>query len=233
MPTHIPSIRAGDYGGVYRSPWDPEGVSGSPAGLSGWDNTDVSTSTFKYSAIGPGNPDNPSMMTFSAIQSYLSLLWGSIDSYNAIEFWKGGVLQTTLTDSDAALAAAQHTYGAAFVKIAGIAFDELGFFVSDTNAFEFANVRTAVPLPPALLLFGTGLSRPWLSVASAAQDGEHKLRPDAATESSALDERAAPSGAAFHCQLPDLGLSRSAIACLICTCRGSVCGINFAALASS
>jgi hypothetical protein len=117
-----------------------------------------------YYTVGSPAPDtapSPAILTFTTPQSYLSLLWGSIDTYNAIALYLNGVLQDTVTGQDlfnaGGLPAAS---GAAFVKIAE-SFNEVRFFSNypgfgaDTPAFEFSNVVAAVPVPAGgLLLIG-------------------------------------------------------------------------------
>lgn len=91
-------------------------------------------------------------MTFAANQTSLSLLWGSVDDYNVVEFWDDEVQIGSITGSDVTTTVG---LGAAFVSITGVSFDEVRFG-SDTNAFEFSSV-SAVPIPAAAWLFASAL----------------------------------------------------------------------------
>lgn len=155
--TTSPSIVAGSVGGQYKSPFDPAG-SGAPSGteLANWQN-------IRYYTVGsPSLQGSPAVMTFGGVvQSYLSILWGSIDTYNAIQFVKNGVVVSTV-DGGFVLANGGNpsASGAAYIKFAE-SFDELRFFSNypgfggDTPAFEMSNVLAAVPLPAGgLLLLG-------------------------------------------------------------------------------
>ncbi len=87
----------------------------------------------------------------------LSLLWGSVDSYNKI------TLQDTLTGRSlvltlGSLKGAVVGLGASLVNVTGFAFDRVEFW-SSGNSLEFSNISTQalapVPVPaPALLLIG-------------------------------------------------------------------------------
>ena len=86
----------------------------------------------------------------------LSQFWGSVDTYNNLTFWTevGGAGDSVSVDI-AALGgpfAAGHHLVQFFTDVAFHSVT-LG---SGQAAFEFANL-TATPLPPALLLFLTGL----------------------------------------------------------------------------
>jgi len=89
----------------------------------------------------------------------LGLLWGTIDSYNTIEFWNDGVLVQSFTGSQiAALAGVVDTGSAvAYANFSGAVFDQVRFLTT-SNSFEFDNIRVApTPLPAALGLFGSAI----------------------------------------------------------------------------
>jgi hypothetical protein len=154
--TTAPAVVEGSVSGQYKSPFDPAG-SGAPSGsaLTNWQGIDY------YTVGSPGKQASPAIMTFTADQSYLSLLWGSIDSYNAIQFWLNGVLVDTVGGTEVLNAGATPSAsGAALVRITET-FDELRFFSNypnygnDTPAFEFSHVVATVPLPAGgVLLIG-------------------------------------------------------------------------------
>jgi hypothetical protein len=159
--TAAPSIVAGSVVDGYKSPFDPALANGG-VDVVGDDVIDL-WQEIQYFTVGSPTPlaASPAIMTFAVKQSYLSLLWGSIDSYNAIAFYLNGVLQDTV-DGGYLLANGGEpaANGAAFVQIAE-SFDEIRFFSNfpafgeDTAAFEFSNVVAAVPVPAAgFLLIG-------------------------------------------------------------------------------
>ncbi|MEH6591277.1 MAG: VPLPA-CTERM sorting domain-containing protein [Halioglobus sp.] len=140
--TTAPSERFGSSGQA-RSPFEP--FDGNT--LDGWE-------SIGYWSVGPSSETTEAVMTFSGERTGLSLLWGSVDSYNSIEFYKNGdVVDTVLGSSVETLA--PNGLDAALVSISAVTFDEV-HFISDTNAFEFSNVA-AVPVPAAVWLFGSAL----------------------------------------------------------------------------
>jgi hypothetical protein len=92
--------------------------------------------------------------------SSLTFMWGSVDLYNSIEFYNNGVnLNETIVGQDAIDQGATEAsdFVIATILTNGL-FDEIRF-LSDTNAFEYANVEvSAVPLPAALPLYGAGMA---------------------------------------------------------------------------
>ena len=105
---------------------------------------------------------------FGANQTQLSLIWGSPDDYNFLDFYDDGALVTTIVGNDAAILAALSLAGFAVqthwanVVVSGLIFDEV-IFRSTTNAFEHVfNFRSdaipEVPLPAGLLLLFSGLA---------------------------------------------------------------------------
>jgi hypothetical protein len=106
----------------------------------------------------------------------LGLFWGSMDTYNSIEFYRDGNLVDTLTGSQAAAAivppanATGDQVGSQnnrYVIISAVLFDAI-MLTSSQNSFELDNLAwgspgpsgvppTVTPLPAALPLFATGL----------------------------------------------------------------------------
>lgn len=81
-------------------------------------------------------------LTFSETQLYLGLLWGSVDDYNTLEFYRLGLLVDSVTglDVDAAADGDQGEQGTFYVNInTAVPFDSVLFKSSDF-AFEFDNV---------------------------------------------------------------------------------------------
>ncbi len=155
------AIWTGSLMRVSRSPYDGS-ATGTP--LPGFEG-------YSYFAVGPHNTTAPSpatlSMTFNALG--ISLLWGSIDTYNLMQFFHRDVLLGTV-DSDDFEPSSNEPFGlgASYVTImSDTAFDRVVF--SSTNpAFEFANIvlttpgggnNTGVvplPMPAVLLLSGFG-----------------------------------------------------------------------------
>jgi hypothetical protein len=160
--TDLPSTVNGSLGGAYKSPFDPA-LANNGVDVTGGD-VIPNWHNIQYYTVGspaPNSAPSPAILEFAIQQSYLSLLWGSIDTYNAIALYLNGVLQDTVTGGFLLVNGGQPAAsGAAFVKIAG-SFDEVRFysnypgFGADTPAFEFSNVVATVPVPAGgLLLLG-------------------------------------------------------------------------------
>jgi hypothetical protein len=108
--------------------------------------------------------------TFATAVTSLSLLWGSPDSYNYIEFFGAGGTPEGIISGDPL---AIHTYGHDLVTLTlgGESFDSVVLSSVGSNAFEFANLQgmgqtpngqlfdvpLATPIPAALPLFAGGL----------------------------------------------------------------------------
>ncbi len=140
------SIRGGSIGSTYRSPFDGSGIASAPTN---W-------RELPYFSVGPST-SSPQFMMLNSTSTWLSLLIGSVDAYNTIKFFLGGS-QVGSVSGNQILAAGAETggIGANSVYISGVStFDKVGFY-STNNAFEFSNIAVA-PIPPAMLLIGTGL----------------------------------------------------------------------------
>ncbi|MFL1461131.1 PEP-CTERM sorting domain-containing protein [Roseococcus sp. DSY-14] len=147
-------VLSGANGNGFGSPDQPDGVNATPYLTSG------STGSVAASAI---------TFSFSAPQSYLGVLWGSVDAYNSILFYSGATLLATVTGNDVNAVipnGSQAADGTAYVNLsasnAASAFDRV-VFRSSQFAFEFDNVAfapfvpTGVPVPASLALLGMGL----------------------------------------------------------------------------
>ena len=162
-----PSIVNGSLADNYTSPFDPAKADNGvnvPAAQAVADWEDIN-----YFTVGSPAPlaASPAIMniTLPTLAWHLSLLWGSLDDYNIIQFFRGGSEIASATGADVlANGGEPSASGAAFVKlfVAG-GFDEVHFrsdapaFLEDTAAFEFSNVTAAVPLPAGGLLLITAL----------------------------------------------------------------------------
>jgi hypothetical protein len=150
------NIRTGSIGDVTRSPFDGSG--GDNSSPANWED-------LAYFAVGPSNAPSPALLEFATGQTSLTFLWGSVDDYNTVTFLDAASTVLFSINSDDLLAAAppvvQFGIGAALVRIFGFDTPFFGIqFSSSKNAFEFSNIvtTTAVPIPPALLLFGSALA---------------------------------------------------------------------------
>jgi hypothetical protein len=88
---------------------------------------------------------------FAEDQVGMSMLWGSVDSFNQVRFFDDGVLVHVLTGSDL-FPTVQPGSGFSVIGVSNIRFDRMRFS-SSRNAFEFANLQTTeIPLPGGFLL---------------------------------------------------------------------------------
>ena len=134
-----------------------ENVAGSVSGLrrSPYDTSAALRDTALYTSV---SGSATAEYEFGSSRSLLSLLWGSPDQYNVLEFFLGDVLQGTVGGAQVASQTgvpAGRGYG--FVTVTGLKFDSVKFSNNPrSNAFEFAGL-SAVPLPGAVWLFGSFL----------------------------------------------------------------------------
>lgn len=104
-------------------------------------------------------PDDPITLLFDHPQTVFNLLWGSVDTYNSIQFiFTGG---PTITGPDVVAAmdvfAGGYGYSNLAVSISDLApFTEVKI-ISTQRAFEFVP-GLPVPEPASLALFGAGLA---------------------------------------------------------------------------
>ena len=131
----------GASSGVYAAPF-LTGSNGTGFGSPDQPNgADVTT----YLTAG-GTSGDSATLDFGTDLHYVGLLWGSIDTYNTLQLWEGGLLVATITGSDAAAAALtlpngnQGANGTAYVNINSTdAFDRI-VALSTNFAFEFDNI---------------------------------------------------------------------------------------------
>lgn len=100
---------------------------------------------------------NVNVLSFSGIQKGLSLLWGSFDVGNLIEFVLNGVVVGSVAGDQLGLPVGNPGQGAALVSLTGIQFNELRFS-STLGGFEYANIEASpVPLPLPVAGLGAAL----------------------------------------------------------------------------
>ncbi len=102
---------------------------------------------------------NTNVLSFSRAQSSFSMLWGSMDIGNVLEFVLNGVVVGSINGGNLpGVTVGNPGQGAALVRIFNLAYDQVRF--SSTNGgFEYANVTASpvpLPLPIAGLLAGLG-----------------------------------------------------------------------------
>ena len=118
-----------------------------------------------YLAVVPSSFGSFETLSLFEAANEINLYWGSIDTYNTIEFLLNNTTVYSLGGSSVAAATALLANGAQLdvvanrlVTIAGLPNFDSVIFRSGANSFEFDNVSVnAVPLPTALPLFATGL----------------------------------------------------------------------------
>lgn len=129
------------------------------------------TTTYITSGSNGSVAGAEAILTFSSQEEYFGLLWGSVDSYNTLSFYEGGVNGTLVgtvtgaevTGNDDGDQGVDGTY---YVNINSSADFDTVVASSTQYAFEFDNVAYnatnlggggATPLPASLWLFGTVL----------------------------------------------------------------------------
>ena len=140
----------GNVGGQSQSPFNSNGL----------------TNTQNYFTVGgtsvpEGGAPSPVTLTYGSAQSAFNILWGSIDSYNTIEFFIGASSVFTYTGTQLAALLASGSSGPNFEDVALVNFSNFensGFdsvkFTSTLAAIEFA-LPAPIPLPAGgLLLLG-------------------------------------------------------------------------------
>jgi hypothetical protein len=144
----------GNLAGIYQSPFNNTPLGG----------TQTYFSVGAVDAAGDGAP-SPVSLTFDSAQSLFRVLWGSIDSYNTIEFFNGAASLGAYTGTNIvnlfSLGGSQPNYE----QVALLSFSDFGAagfnridFRSTQAAFEFALAPTQVPEPGTLALLGVGLA---------------------------------------------------------------------------
>jgi len=95
---------------------------------------------------------------FDIVQSALSMIWGSPDTYNKLTLLLGNEhVATIIPGSGYGAPPAERLFAWQF-NVSNTKFDSVTFDSQHWNAFEFANFQTvAVPEPGTLALLGAGL----------------------------------------------------------------------------
>ena len=146
---------SGAYAAPYLSGSNGVNFGNNPVDIPGVDKTN-------YITTGVGT----ATLTFSGLQQYMGILWGSIDNYNKLEFFNGATSVGVVTGTDVVASpnGNQGVNGTLYVNInSTLAFDSV--VASSTQyAFEFDNVAYSaspqsaggVPEPASLAIWGLG-----------------------------------------------------------------------------
>jgi hypothetical protein len=103
-------------------------------------------------------------LTLPAEEKYFGLLWGSVDTYNTLQFFDGATLVGTLTGSDVTASpnGDQGVNGTLYVNINSTLSFNTVVATSSQHAFEFDNLAynptPVVPEPASLALIGSALA---------------------------------------------------------------------------
>lgn len=171
-------ISAGPSGsvGVSFTSGDSKAVQGSASGLyaapflsglngSGFGNPAAGADTTTYLSTGIGSVE----LTFSGLQQYFGLLWGSVDNYNTLSFYNGATLVDSVTGSQVIGIpnGDQGVNGTVYVNINTSSQFNRVVASSTQYAFEFDNVAynpTTIPNIPSRVPDG-GMTLSLLGVA--------------------------------------------------------------------
>lgn len=108
-----------------------------------------------YSIVSSGH-----RATYTASGTSLSLIWGSVDDFNVIEFYAGGVMVDMITGADLIPpvgTAPEAVLGVVATIKTDAMFDSFVMFADGGNSFEYSSLATA-PIPASILLMGGGLA---------------------------------------------------------------------------
>ncbi|MFT3731269.1 MAG: hypothetical protein QM780_07570 [Hyphomicrobium sp.] len=120
-----------------------------------WENTGTPSAEYFYVTTGQA--------IFNLEGNSLSLLWGSPDTYNVLNFYSDedgvGLLASYSPGSSITGGSISATQGGfdLVTFLLSESFKSVGFSSGGTPAFEFANLVATTPIPPALILFASGL----------------------------------------------------------------------------
>ena len=117
------------------------------------------TPRFMFPCSGP----KPRSLDLTSAATTFGLYWGSIDAYNTLAFYSGGMEVYSLTGTQLAGLTGLTADGSqtsatsnAYISFAGLpSFDKVTF-ASSQNSFEFDNVMAGVPEASTWMMLGLG-----------------------------------------------------------------------------
>lgn len=157
----------GALSGKYAAPF----LSSGNGALFGDPSDGADTTTYLTSGSDGSNANAQVLLTFASPQRYFGLLWGSVDSYNTLDFYSGGSVVASFSGNDVSNSAGlgnctagdQGALGTCYVNINFLSgsFDQV-MARSSSYAFEFDNVAFStnpigVPEPGTAGIFLLGL----------------------------------------------------------------------------
>ena len=153
----------GSVGGQYAAPF-LSGNNGNGFGSPNQPNGQDATQYITSGSTGTNPPGSVTFLFTSGLQQYFGLLWGSVDTYNTIEFFNGATSVGSLTGTSVTPSATgdQGSNGTFYVNInSTLGFDKV-VMTSSQFAFEFDNIAfntrpLGVPEPMSIALLGAGL----------------------------------------------------------------------------
>ena len=161
----VPNAQAvqGSLSGFYAAPF----LSGSNGNGFGSPNQADGADATTYISSGSTSSQAAGQVTlsFGTAQSYLGLLWGSVDGYNTLSFFNNGTSVGSVTGDQVSASASgdQGFNGTRYVNITSDRLFNSVTFTSSQFAFEFDNVAfsptvpRAVPEPASVALLCGGL----------------------------------------------------------------------------
>lgn len=98
-----------------------------------------------YFAVRADPAESPAAITFGAVYDNFSMLWGSVDQYNTLEFYLGSTLVKTVFGGSLPPATGdQGPDGTRTYTTGGFSFDSI-HLVTSQNAFEIDDITVGVP----------------------------------------------------------------------------------------
>ena len=138
---------SGSVSGLRRSPFD--------TAVDGDGEPSPNRTSGQYTSV---SAESSASFTYQIVQTALSMIWGSPDTYNILTLSLGGSEVVTVVPGSTTGAPLAPQLGAWWFTIENVKFDKVTFQSTTNNALEFANYTTTpIPLPAAGWLLLTAL----------------------------------------------------------------------------